>query len=1503
MKNKFKVSIWTILLASGILSLGLASCNKPNSSSSTSSSSSSISTSTSSSISSTISSSSSTSSISSNPNVRTYVVTFVDQNGSTNLGSTSVEKGGKIAEFPEVIDDGSGHEFAGWYYQGKPFDENTPINSRITLQARYYYSVTYLDSDNNVLEVKKVVYGNSIKASEAPAIEAPEHFTFNNWLLDGKEFIFASAITSDIRLTPNFTYELEGDGTSSSPFLLKTKTDIIELAKLISNGSYKKGVNYSTGYYSLENNIELTEEDKFSGFPVFSGIIDGNGNKISGITISPASQNSSVGFFTELINAQISNLKLDIAVSSKNANINNSKVGGLAGRAINSTLVGIELNVNIDIGYKGASRATVGGLVGEIEDTTIDSCLVKGEVVGGSLIGGLVGYASNNSFISQSYSGAYLGNYRTATLGGLVAYLSEDSKIYASLFDGNFYQSTYVSQDDVSYYLLGAGYGDFSLCFQSYSSKNEFYLQDFSAMPWSKENWTIANDSVELKVIPTTHKELTVTLLNYNSDGTTYTDVTKIGYGENFSSSDAKVINQQNNVVLSNSYVLSIGDAEYYYSAEYPLYADISLKAKLISYDSLTGNWIHDENESVNIHEDSNKNVLVSGVLPTSDSKGIKFENVSATVTAELGSYLMYSSGKLIDSTDKYERVHFSFVVDGTNYRVYEQRLVDSTIKSFIMYEEEVGGEWIKLTGNVNSPDIAKIYSQTLFVSGNLGYSMNLEDQTAIDMNGNKYTYTIYNILSATSSEKNVGFTLSDEKGNKVAEFLYQDKSSIVKYYDYESGKSDKTIYTIPYTPFEGLLTSDSIPSSLNTIGVSNADYSFKTKLESDGTLSVIYNGGIYTPKIDIFSDGSYGYYFEADGKKFVLSTRFDSNSAIGVAIYLEVLENDKTIVSNVRLKNYTNLFDNETWCKGNDASLTINDESLTFNGKNYSYDYAFIKLDNKSKAQMAIRFTDEGKEKYLVQNSYNFASIYTLENGQFVSEGLINKELADNVLKVFKHKFIAFSDNSILDGVVSGEYTYSFDLNKPNVINVTSGSDVLAINISNKNNYRFTLNGSEVFDLNANYSYIFEELVLPVSDFQNSTYFYEDLSFAIKSIGGKEKLTMTYYDLSHNKKEVNITVDKYGNLSFTDGGNNYRLDYEPTINKEVYSDTLVINLISSSSSTPTYYAVLRSAFDQYESDVTGTWKIIDRNGDSIVITIKQDTIAEDPDDAENHLVMTFKTIVDGVESTPIEASLFFVSESVSFYALIEGKPAYILIGDGTELLCYYNAGSSLSNMTLHKSSYFNFYGTWIDYGYGTNYTLNISSSGAVLDGGDLHYEYESLDYVVENGMTYLVGQDIVSVDLDSDNNGTAIINQLSVYYFNEFVYVLNIDFTVEVVSGNIVGTLSSNPILSGEVFYSDFYTQFNGIYEIEGETDDVIYTFTFEDGLMYLTGYQMNEDGTTSFDCVSLTSDNIRQNIVRNADGSATYSIVVYIGNSSLFITLTLSADGEVTFKSSWGK
>ena len=64
-----------------------------------------------------------------------------------------------------------------------------------------------------------------------------------------------------------------------------------------------------------------------------------------------------------------------------------------------------------------------------------------------------------------------------------------------------------------------------------------------------------------------------------------------------------------------------------------------------------------------------------------------------------------------------------------------------------------------------------------------------------------------------------------------------------------------------------------------------------------------------------------------------------------------------------------------------------------------------------------------------------------------------------------------------------------------------------------------------------------------------------------------------------------------------------------------------------------------------------------------------------------------------------------------------------------------------------------------------------------------------------------------------------------------------------------------------------------------------------------------MNEDGTTSFDCVSLTSDNIRQNIVRNADGSATYSIVVYIGNSSLFITLTLSADGEVTFKSSWGK
>jgi hypothetical protein len=146
----------------------------------------------------------------------------------------------------------------------------------------------------------------------------------------------------------------------------------------------------------------------------FTGKLDGNGHKVSGLTIDTnnAAVNN-IGLFSQLSGATIKNLGLENVSTDAT---NSTYVGGLAGIASNSTITN-----TYAVGYIDG-KTTVGGLVGNLSNSTLSYSSSSGAVtgttsVGTTIVGGLIG-DTYNSTISNDYSTAtVLGDSR---LGGLI---------------------------------------------------------------------------------------------------------------------------------------------------------------------------------------------------------------------------------------------------------------------------------------------------------------------------------------------------------------------------------------------------------------------------------------------------------------------------------------------------------------------------------------------------------------------------------------------------------------------------------------------------------------------------------------------------------------------------------------------------------------------------------------------------------------------------------------------------------------------------------------------------------------------------------------------------------------------------------------------------------------------------------------------------------------------------------------------------------------------------
>ncbi|MBS4200530.1 InlB B-repeat-containing protein [Bacillus sp. FJAT-49732] len=199
--------------------------------------------------------------------------------------------------------------------------------------------------------------------------------------------------------------------------------------------------------YILMNDIDLIEKYSTGWMPIgseetaFTGVFDGNGKKISGLTIKQKAtsiKNVSVGLFSHIQNGEIRNLSLssvhitlEMVNNSDENNTLESNVfaGSLAGDIQNSTVINTSVNASISITannnfvfYSINSNISVGGIVGKSFNTSFTDCKSSGEIKTNS-----INRSGNKAVTSRDAAGGIVGDAtlttfnnceNTATVGG-----------------------------------------------------------------------------------------------------------------------------------------------------------------------------------------------------------------------------------------------------------------------------------------------------------------------------------------------------------------------------------------------------------------------------------------------------------------------------------------------------------------------------------------------------------------------------------------------------------------------------------------------------------------------------------------------------------------------------------------------------------------------------------------------------------------------------------------------------------------------------------------------------------------------------------------------------------------------------------------------------------------------------------------------------------------------------------------------------------------------------
>lgn len=349
-----------------------------------------------------------------------YTVDFVNEMG-TNPVSINVAFDSNVT-LP-TVDEVDGYTFAGWYYNSQVVNNGKwSIATNATLTAKWTANEYTITLDPGAGSVSKTTV--NVTYDEDFTLPAPtnDYGVFTGWLYNDEPITDSTGhsltkwnFTSDITLTVDWTVKIY------------TVEDLLKMGT------------YLNGDFILMNDIDLSGVNwnpiGINSAP-FTGHLDGNGHKISNLTIDTSNytNRSSFGLFGYISFATIEDLVIeDFEFTSENIE-KTYYVGALAG--IDLTDLSSSTNeeplikeITTSGSYVVAKQSSsypvyAGGLFGKVSFEIISNCKNFIGITNASHAGGLVGtatkmmYALNSSnegqINSTLYAGGLLGKCGTA---------------------------------------------------------------------------------------------------------------------------------------------------------------------------------------------------------------------------------------------------------------------------------------------------------------------------------------------------------------------------------------------------------------------------------------------------------------------------------------------------------------------------------------------------------------------------------------------------------------------------------------------------------------------------------------------------------------------------------------------------------------------------------------------------------------------------------------------------------------------------------------------------------------------------------------------------------------------------------------------------------------------------------------------------------------------------------------------------------------------------------
>lgn len=275
-----------------------------------------------------------------------------------------------------------------------------------------------------------------------------------------KVYFFSALMLSALALhAADPALNFEGDGSASSPYIIKNATDVVALATACNGASSTTSGHYSGKYFTLISDIDMSGVEGFIGIATapadkststttyhFDGIFDGRGYRIKNMTIKgvvykdDGSVNTSTtangsrrycGFFGALgVGGKVSNLIIDASCKIEAY----SNVGGVVGYLGTDAFVNNCANfADITCMYSDA-----GGIVGAQSTSAnktggIINCFNAGKILcNNSEAGGIVGKTSYGEVTNCANIGEVIGNnfnpcqgaFLQTKIGGIIGYSS-----------------------------------------------------------------------------------------------------------------------------------------------------------------------------------------------------------------------------------------------------------------------------------------------------------------------------------------------------------------------------------------------------------------------------------------------------------------------------------------------------------------------------------------------------------------------------------------------------------------------------------------------------------------------------------------------------------------------------------------------------------------------------------------------------------------------------------------------------------------------------------------------------------------------------------------------------------------------------------------------------------------------------------------------------------------------------------------------------------------------